>query len=322
MNAPREYTPLTRRAHGIAGRYRLYLGADHLLHVHEEHIAERYQRFYFRDIQAIHVHHTLTREVFSGLNVFALILSAFVLTFLALADTPVVLWVIASVITLGWLVSLIINNSRGKTCACFIQTAVGTEQLRAVNRLRTAERVISRIQPLIEATQPAMNRDDLLRLVAEAPSLHPPPVQETVPTPTLVPPPMPVPATVKHCRGRAHIALAVLLALDVVVSLVDITWPMTHDIRTMYAMLTLFAAIGLSIGALIAQANSDLPQLAKTLTWANVGFLVLALLASVALQFTPYKSEERVSQLCFDTYSVVVQTGLCYGFWQALRRWR
>jgi hypothetical protein len=323
MKPATEYTPLTRCAYGIAGRYRLHLGADHLLYVRDEYLAERYQRFYFRDLQAIILQNTPTRTIFTTVNIIAVATFALALTVMFLLEAPLASLLIVAVIGLGWLVSLIINQQRGPTCACYFQTAVGTEQIQAVNRFRIAERIINRIQPLINAAQGALDNQELLRLAVGPPVIAPPFSAEITPLPVLVPPPIPVPATPKHCRGYAHIALAALLALDIVVSFVDLNWPMSSAARASYALLMLFAVVGTTIGALITQAGSDLPQLARTLVWINIGIVMLALLAVVTMQFvSSYKTDERTVQLCFDAYSIVTQTGLCYGFWRALRKWR
>jgi len=48
---------------------------------------------------------------------------------------------------------LLINILRGRTCRCFLRTAVQTEQLPPLSRVRRAQKVFARIRPLIAAAQ-------------------------------------------------------------------------------------------------------------------------------------------------------------------------
>ncbi len=47
----------------------------------------------------------------------------------------------------------LVNLLRGPTCVCQIRTAVQTERLPTLKRLRTARKVIARLKPMIEQTQ-------------------------------------------------------------------------------------------------------------------------------------------------------------------------
>ena len=63
---------------------------------------------------------------------------------------------------------LLINLALGPTCACHIRTAVQTERLSALNRVRTARKFIARVEPLIAAAQDVVASEqfmsDLTRL--------------------------------------------------------------------------------------------------------------------------------------------------------------
>src|SRR2546430_6947924 len=62
-------------------------------------------------------------------------------------------------------VLLISNVALGPTCACHIRTAVQTERLSAVTRIRTARRLLRRIRPLIEGVQGSLSQQEFaLRL--------------------------------------------------------------------------------------------------------------------------------------------------------------
>jgi len=309
MKTPREYHPLTRRAYGPAGRYRLYLGNDHLLHVHEEYFAERYRRFYFSDIQAIVCQRTGTREIITLLHLMVLIGVALLLAAMTVYAAPfplvIFFWSLFGVLCL----SAIVNHLRGPTCACFLQTAIGTERLYAVNRCRTAHRVLAQLQPLIEAAQGAFQPADL-STASDAVAAPPPP------------PPVPTVRQRKHCRGIAHWVLTGLLALDLAASLTDLYQPMAGLLETLYSLLMLFGMLGALTAALITQAHSDLPVGAKRLTWVSLGFIVFALLASSLIPMIWPNIHENELKYWGNVYSVLGETILCLGFWRSLRRRR
>jgi hypothetical protein len=50
-------------------------------------------------------------------------------------------------------VPLLINNLLGPSCVCHLRTAVQTEELSSLNRLRRARKLLNRIRPLIAAAQ-------------------------------------------------------------------------------------------------------------------------------------------------------------------------
>jgi len=137
-----------------ASRTRLYLGADHLLSVDSIFGSETYKRFYFRDIQAFTVRRTpwglVTVLIFGGLlGLSALgLLSADPITF----GFGSVFTVLFSLFFLGFLLQQLV---RGGTCRTSVQTAVQTEELPSLNRVRTCRKVLARLQPLILAAQPA-----------------------------------------------------------------------------------------------------------------------------------------------------------------------
>ncbi len=136
-----------------ASRSRLYLGADHLLSVDSTFGAETYKRFFFRDIQAFTVRRTpwglVPVLIFGGLlGVSALGLWS--------ADPVVVGFgtVFTVLFSLMFLVFLIHQLGWGGTCRTCVQTAVQTEELPSLNRVKTCHKVLDRLQPLILAAQP------------------------------------------------------------------------------------------------------------------------------------------------------------------------
>jgi hypothetical protein len=153
--AEREYIKLTppRQRGGLAivSSYRsnLWLGKDHLLCVETEGYTESYKRFYFRDIQSITLRKTVRGWVLAIVT--GLITGFF--AFIALAvDTIEVKWVFGTIAGFCAL-PFLLNFLYGPTCACQLRTAVQTEDIPSLGRIRRARKVITRLRPLIAEAQ-------------------------------------------------------------------------------------------------------------------------------------------------------------------------
>jgi hypothetical protein len=146
---PRAYTRLPGRGRTWRGLCRVWLGEDHLLMVQTANYGETYKRFFFKDIQAIVVQRThmgkTWNAIWGGLFLFFGILAAVGGEFV----TSIVLLCIGAPFGLALLVNLIL----GPMCVLSIRTAVQTERVSALRRMRTAEQFIARIEPLIVAAQ-------------------------------------------------------------------------------------------------------------------------------------------------------------------------
>jgi hypothetical protein len=131
----------------------LYLGPDHLLQATATGYSETYKRFYFRDIQAIIIRKTNMWIV--GLVACLLPGLAFAAGAISATDgvSAAVLWTIAGVLLLGSMVNLLL----GPSCVCHLRTAVQTEKLPSLNRVRKAQKILGQIKPLIEAEQGRLN---------------------------------------------------------------------------------------------------------------------------------------------------------------------
>jgi hypothetical protein len=142
-------------------RQQLWMGEDHLLVVDRGPYSERCKRFYLNDIQAITLCPT---DAGYKLNVAMLLLAGcFLLAALGLfyfASGSAVLDVVFDVsagIFLGAGVALLLgtgaNTLYGPTCRCFLYTAVQSERLTALGRLRTAQRSVAFLKAATEAAQ-------------------------------------------------------------------------------------------------------------------------------------------------------------------------
>src|SRR5262249_49800032 len=135
-----------------ATRASLWLGADHLLLVQVSGFTETYKRFYFRDIQAITVTQTNRRSIWNWvLGVpFGVCLIVTLSTALSRAEAAAVTWAIFAFI---FFLPLLINNIRGTACKCQLRTAVQTENLGSMSRVRQVQKVLAKVRPLIVAMQ-------------------------------------------------------------------------------------------------------------------------------------------------------------------------
>lgn len=171
-----KYFPLSGRSIGWSGFARLWRGPDHLLLVESNGFTENYKRFFFADIQALAVRRTAAGRIWNGIwtglcMIFALIALQFT-DANAIEAEAVVLWVIAGI----FLAALGLNFALGPTCACHVRTAVQTEKLTALNRLRSAEKCLHKIRPFLAAAQGVLSPDEAAsRLFALlGPSAYPP----------------------------------------------------------------------------------------------------------------------------------------------------
>ena len=152
----------------LTKRTRVWLGKDHVLSVQNLGYSEEYRRFYFRDIQAIIVQRTSLSAIFNwilGLLLIAPLLGVFA-GLMALMKRPfqsddLVLFIPFCLFGAILLISLVMNIVRGATCACYIKTAVQTERLPALNRIRTAQKFIEKISPLIAEAQGTITLEEI-----------------------------------------------------------------------------------------------------------------------------------------------------------------
>jgi hypothetical protein len=165
----KEYQRLTRArprsgfAVVYAPRSSLWLGKDHLLCVDSTGYAETYKRFYFRDIQAITIRRTegckIRLNVYGGLTVLLGILAA-------VYRQAITTWLFGLPAALFALL-FAINLFAGPTSACRLQTAVQTEELPSLNRLRRARKVLERLRTPITAVQGRLAPEDIPARVRE-----------------------------------------------------------------------------------------------------------------------------------------------------------
>lgn len=142
------YKKLAGRGLTWGGPSRVWLGEDHVLLVLTRGYVESYRRFFFNDIQGFIVRQTHTGKIWNA--VWGVCASFFVLLALALNDVATIIMLCFAA---PFVAALLINVLLGPTCAFHVRTAVQTERLPAVSRVRAAEKFIARIEPLIANAQ-------------------------------------------------------------------------------------------------------------------------------------------------------------------------
>src|SRR6266567_54941 len=142
------YWRLPGRGAGLLSYSRLWLGPDHLLLARTAFFSEEYKRFYFRDIQAVVTRRTERREILNVIFAFTAIFFG-VLSVFTNSGWRTFLFVMTGTV----LFALLVNWLRDPTCTCHVRTAVQTEELSPLKRLRTARKVIERLKPKIQEAQ-------------------------------------------------------------------------------------------------------------------------------------------------------------------------
>jgi hypothetical protein len=143
-------------------RSSLWLGDDHLLLVASTGYSETYKRFFFRDIQAFTVCKTKTRLVWNWILGILLALAALIIWAASYNSGDLTGAIVAaSIVLVVFGIPLLLNNLFGPTCACQIRTAVQTEDLPSLSRVRKTQKVMALIRPMIIAAQGQLTGDEV-----------------------------------------------------------------------------------------------------------------------------------------------------------------
>ena len=138
----------------------LWLGPDHLLKVERTASRESYKRFYFRDIQAILVEEASRWYfivVFNAAIIFLIALLTITLSRTWLSALPML-----ALLTSPFIAGLIVNLALGRTSQAKLVTAVGTEFLSSLGRLRRATEALQQISEEVTKVQGAVSTEQLL----------------------------------------------------------------------------------------------------------------------------------------------------------------
>ena len=244
----------------------LWLRDDHLLCVTQTTVCENYQRFYYRDIEAITLVPTATFKVLNACFLLPLALGA---VLFLVGVPPFAL----AVFPAAWAILTAINLALGPTCKTVLRTRINTRTLASLRRTRAARKALALLTARILAAQTA---EAAAGLPAELP--QPPPADLGAPFAALRPPaasllpPPPLPAAAP-VPLRWHRALAVLTALQALLALNAALYP---SWQLSAALLLLMVATTLvCVPALIAQRHRAAPAALRQACWWFTGFQFL-----------------------------------------------
>lgn len=251
------YRRLPGRKKGfLVGYHTLWQGSDHLLQIYSRLGVEDYKRFYFNDIQAI-----ITRKTATG-KIRNFVLGALTGLFVLLAFITGGGWsVFNAIIAAVPALMLLINFIKGPTCETCLMTAVQTEKLHLLQRIKTTQTVMNQLRSVIEQWQGRINPETVARQSLQAAGLHPPQ--------TLFNSRKPIRTEPKHEKGRVHLLLFALLIFAGLIAAAG--FRLSH-----FALTLMGAAVMMSLGvcvvlALVKQHKSNLKPALRMLTWAALG---------------------------------------------------
>jgi ABC-type multidrug transport system fused ATPase/permease subunit len=257
----KEYHKLPGSKKGfLIGKYTLWQGSDHLLQIFSRVGVEEYKRFYFNDIQAV-----ITRKTAVG-TIQNIVLGCLVLIFILPAISFDGGWslfyaIVAAVV----LFLLLVGIYRGPTCETKLMTAVQTEKLHTLHRLKNTSKVMDSLRVNIHRTQGALKREALNKIPTR-------PLKNQN-THRQAPPRSSRITAHRNEKGRAHMGLFLLLLIDGV--LVSLGFFFTHVILT---IISTIASLGMGIFvivALVKQHDSSMSGSLKAITWASLGFICI-----------------------------------------------
>jgi hypothetical protein len=272
-------------AFAVASTSRLYLGDDHLLYVTNERFSESYKRFYFRDIQALVWHESERRNfihvVVLLVGFFAALLSWGIGSATSLTTGFVVLGIALFLCLLAFLINLIL----GPTCKCALKTAVHTQEVASLKRVRTTERIFAMVAPLIAAVQGTVTPENLAAGTEGTPAAG----EVVSPAPVLAvsgsaPPPRPI-TPLRHESGTFHALLFGSMLLDGVATTIDFFF--NHIAVTLLSNCFGLAVMALLVAALVRQRDSDIGTGLRRVVWGTLIYLSI----SVALMSAYYGME-------------------------------
>jgi len=263
-------------------KYRLWLADDHLLYVQSISVSLSYKRFYLSDIQAFVVSRTRA-NVIANIIIPIIFLTVIlpVLLFASWQATAITATILG--VILGPF--LIVNLASGPTCKCVLHTAVQAEPIYCLGRLHTAQRVIDRLRPIIQAAQGAV--------VPETPDANTAP--RTLRASTHVtrnPQEVETQQPIRHEHGTVHAWLFGLMLLSMLSSIFDMV--SFSYIKSLFDFVVFISILIVAANALAKQKYSDLPPFIRNLTTASlvveISGCLMGLLLSTFITFADVAS--------------------------------
>ncbi len=157
------YQRIGGTARTVGSAFSLWLCEDHVLQVDASFGAEKYRRWYLREIRAVIVQRTMGRAVWNlvwgivgGLALAAAAGLASLAAASTVSDGRIPLYILAGLagaLAVLCAVVMLWNSLLGPTCAIFVQTTAGLQPWSVPARVRAANALFVRLRPLIEAAQ-------------------------------------------------------------------------------------------------------------------------------------------------------------------------
>ena len=274
----------------LIGYYTLWQGSDHLLQIYSRLGVEDYKRFYFNDIQAI-----ITRKTSAGI-VLNFILGVLTALFGLFAATSGGGWFIFNTIVSGVVLSIwVIHFFRGPTCETYLLTAVQTEKLHSLHRLKNTQSVMNQLRPLIERRQGRIEPEAFGQQSNHPTSNH---TQRKLNVGNRQ-----IQKPRKPEKGRVHLVLFVLLLLEGVY--IAFSFFYTH-----FALSLLSTAVTMLMGicvvvALVKQHESNLKQSLRTMTWAALGYVCFSFVSGYVLSLTLTFKHPEIWQNQWELFKLI-----------------
>jgi hypothetical protein len=261
--SPRKFFSLTQVVSS-----RLFLGEDHVLFVCSSYYADSYKRFYLSDIQALVTTRTNGRR---NANILYFILAAVFVAnafiFRSWEWTRSLQYPFLGISGVGVLLAAI-NTLLGPTCVCDLHTAVQVENLSCLRRLRTAQKTIGILKPLIEAAQGRLTADELRGQPEERERVQASAHAITEPRKPR-----------RHEHGTIHVIAFCLLLVGATSSLTDILFQ--HPLKSMVGLILFLGMFIFLIIAVTKQADTDLPETVKSVTRIALCLLIISFLFGI-----------------------------------------
>jgi hypothetical protein len=264
-----EYRRLPGKKKGfLIGHYTLWQGSDHLLQIYSRLGVEDYKRFYFNDIQAI-----ITRKSVAGKfqNIALGVLSGLFCLFAVASGGGWSLF--HAIIAAALLLILLINVIKGPTCETVLQTAVQTEKIPSLYRLKATQPVMNHLRSIVERHQGRVDAATFDQQLAALAAHRPRRLPAGTDTLSL--------KTQNHERGRMHLWLFLFLILDGLI--VTAGFMFTHVSLTLLgSAVTMLLGIFVVV-ALVKQHESNLKRPLRSITWAALGYVCFSFIAGYVI---------------------------------------
>jgi hypothetical protein len=218
-----------------------------------------------------------------------MLLGVSLLAFFSTVFSNIVAAVIVGIIAGLLAAMLVLNMLLGPTCKFQLQTAVQTEPIHALGRLRKARKIRDVLVPLVEAAQG--------RLVEEAGQSGDDSSAVKLTSPSTQPLETKLAKTPKHEHGRLHALLFYLLLLWIPSLVFDLLY--NNEMKNHVDFLLQVVSIVLAILALVKQRRSDLPMPIRSLTAFWLIFMIVMSIAGTLFYLREIGFPQRPANL-FD----------------------